>query len=76
MENFIYLVPALALIAAGVIGERLRANGSLHFSFSRTEKKSTKRKASGKKRTTKPAASAPAGKRGRPKKSESEQAGA
>lgn len=75
MENFIYLVLALALIAAGVIGERLRANGSLHFSFSRTEKKPAKRKASGKKRAAKPA-SAPAGKRGRPPKPESEKAGA
>lgn len=74
MENFIYLALALALalalIAAGVIGER-----SLHFSFSRTEQKPAKRKASGKKRAAKPA-SAPAGKRGRPRKSEGEQAGA
>lgn len=68
MENFLYVLLALAIFAAGVIGERLRASGAWKFSV--TTQKPVKKKSSGKKRN-KPApaaAGAPAGKRGRPRK--------
>lgn len=68
METILYVVLALAIFAAGIIGERLRASGALKFSV--IQAKPAKKKASGKKRN-KPAPAAtgaPAGKRGRPRK--------
>lgn len=77
MENFVYLALALALIGLGVFIEHARANGWIKFSVlaqPKPAKKRTRKKSTGSRST--PVASVPAGKRGRPRKSEGEQAGA
>jgi len=73
MENFVYLALALALVGLGAFAEHARANGWIKLSVLAQPKPAKKR--TRKKSPAKPA-SVPAGKRGRPRKSEGEQAGA